>query len=862
MKKFASKLITFLTMAIMVCMMMSISAFAQTKEVTFDNPVTGGKSTVTLNENTKVAAIWAKDLKIQKEGTDFSSMLENEVLAWGTKNEPVIYLVVGDVELDFKLKTQINGKYIVGAEGTNATIIRGSNATSDLIEIGEDETLDFYNITLDGNGSEDGSGCTGIQTGGLLAIDGSSKLVNCTIQNDHIDDYVPSHAGEDHGTGTVRISANNSSNIKATVIMENCKVINNYSYGNGTGIYIGTAGTLTMQGKNEVTGNKSLNKKGWRGAGIYMKGNAVLKISGNLTVKENYSSTETAQFPSDIYVGGNTIRVSGDLTSAAGSIGIDNVSRYDMTGFATGTGTTGTEVIEDSPFFHDSHSECHVHQTGSGLIFCTDTHVQQSTITLAYDANGGTGTQTPDSRTVAQGAEATFTIAANAFTAPEGKVFAKWNTKADGTGTDYNPGSSLSTSSNMTLYAIWEDKTPEQTKIVLTYNANGGSGEMAAQEETVALGETAEFTVGENGFTAPEGKEFQEWNTKADGTGTTYAPTATLTTGESLTLYAIWKTKMSKTSFPGLEKYIVTDDEKEVKSTSVDAENKVNFKLISNVPQDLLNYLKPADPDQPSLLSFNSNQHGDEYYLKFHDVMDKGLKYEADSIKVLVNGRDVTDVTPEIGTDADGKTTIDVKLELVSLYHDNYFTKDDFGSAPIVLTYAASAADDLKAGKYYNKAWVEYEGDKTKEDSVVVNTYGINIFKYDQADKKKGLSGAKFTLYRVEEDSTETDTKIEIKSGITSGEDGYARYDGLKAGTYKLYETEAPENYVKSEVPLTITIPDDADSSNIASAQFANAEIPHTGGNGTGVYTIAGIGIILAAGLFLLITRKKKGQEN
>ena len=72
------------------------------------------------------------------------------------------------------------------------------------------------------------------------------------------------------------------------------------------------------------------------------------------------------------------------------------------------------------------------------------TPVQSYTIT--YDANGGSGEM----------ADSTNTVSECSFTAPDGKKFSKWNTAADGKGTDYAPGATAS--SDLDLYAIWVDK--------------------------------------------------------------------------------------------------------------------------------------------------------------------------------------------------------------------------------------------------------------------------------------------------------------------------------------------------------------------------------------------------------------------
>ena len=145
--------------------------------------------------------------------------------------------------------------------------------------------------------------------------------------------------------------------------------------------------------------------------------------------------------------------------------------------------------------------------------------------TVSYDANGGTGSMSE----VKVKENETITIAENAFTRSMFK-FIGWNTKADGTGTSYADKASIKVTQSITLYAQW-------TKYyTITFDANGGTGSMS--EMTYVYGQY--ITLTENKFTRA-GYYFRVWNTKSDGTGTSYNNKASITPTQSITLYAQWK---------------------------------------------------------------------------------------------------------------------------------------------------------------------------------------------------------------------------------------------------------------------------------------------------------------------------------
>ena len=153
---------------------------------------------------------------------------------------------------------------------------------------------------------------------------------------------------------------------------------------------------------------------------------------------------------------------------------------------------------------------------------------------LSFDSNGGSGSM--GSMTVTEGQSTR--LPNNSFTR-EGYYFTGWNTRADGNGTSYSDGATVTPGGNLELYAQWKAES-----YTLSFDPNGGSGEMAA--ETVTYGVATRLP--ENAFTR-EKYSFTGWNTKADGSGTSYSDGATVTPGGDLELYAQWKAESYTLSF-------------------------------------------------------------------------------------------------------------------------------------------------------------------------------------------------------------------------------------------------------------------------------------------------------------------------
>ena len=189
----------------------------------------------------------------------------------------------------------------------------------------------------------------------------------------------------------------------------------------------------------------------------------------------------------------------------------------------------GTAVADDK-YGYDPSTGILWFYTASFSPFVT-TYYQINTV--AFDANGGSGTMTTQS--IKHGAESV--LPANSFTR-DGYDFAGWNTKADGTGASYADGAVFNASANTMLYAQW--KEPEQVQpenFTVTFVSGLDGVDSTTQNFTADT--PAALTA--NSFIPKVGYVFNGWNTKADGTGTAYDDRANYTATANTTLYAQWK---------------------------------------------------------------------------------------------------------------------------------------------------------------------------------------------------------------------------------------------------------------------------------------------------------------------------------
>lgn len=163
---------------------------------------------------------------------------------------------------------------------------------------------------------------------------------------------------------------------------------------------------------------------------------------------------------------------------------------------------------------------------------------QKITYTVKYNANGGAGA--PSNQTKTYGVNLTLSSAKptrESYIDENGSTvsytFKGWATSASSSTIAYKAGATYTANASITLYAVWAVTTTAVTYDIV-YETGDGT-KVASQEKTKGTAIILRNTIPtRNGFT------FSKWNTKSDGTGTSYNAGATYSIDADLTLYAIW----------------------------------------------------------------------------------------------------------------------------------------------------------------------------------------------------------------------------------------------------------------------------------------------------------------------------------
>ena len=289
------------------------------------------------------------------------------------------------------------------------------------------------------------------------------------------------------------------------------------------------------------------------------KGNSYT-VAYNANGGNSTPSTDSAQYPNSLTLASAISRNNG-MSTSTGTITIAYNTNGGSTAPSSSTGTyknttttkytfekwhlgsaTGTAYAAGASYkptgnvtmYAGWKSSSSTTRTSNPSITLTSTKPTKSnstvsSYTVSYNANGGNST--PSTQTATKTRKYTFS---------------KWNSKSDGTGTDYNSATAYTFSANATLYAKYTTSDSggsvnlssaitrangSTTGYSVTYNANGGNGAPSAQ------------TSGNRTITYT----FNKW-AAGSASGTQYAAGASYTPTANTTMYATWNSNTSSNS--------------------------------------------------------------------------------------------------------------------------------------------------------------------------------------------------------------------------------------------------------------------------------------------------------------------------
>ena len=281
-----------------------------------------------------------------------------------------------------------------------------------------------------------------------------------------------------------------------------------------------------------------------------------------------------------------------------------------------------------------------------------------------------------------------------------------------------------------------------------------------------------------------------------------------------------------------------------------------------------------------------------------HDVMDESLTYDPTSLEIsyqtVAGGSFDSLANTNYSTTTSDGHTFDVKFNQTFL---NTLNKD----SKIVVYYKATLNEKAKiVDPNNNKTWLVYGDNNTSNyDTATIRTFRIPAFKFYKPNAtatETPLAGAKFKLSTKPNadlnDNTDfikfvydtndatnpdknayrkaLDSEIATTIEVATNDKGYATFQGLEAGNYYLYETEATKGFNKLSVPIQVEINiygilrsaslnqplENVHPNNPVKIENKTGTVlPSTGGMGTTMMYIVGVALLIGSGV-LLITKK------
>lgn len=293
----------------------------------------------------------------------------------------------------------------------------------------------------------------------------------------------------------------------------------------------------------------------------------------------------------------------------------------------------------------------------------------------------------------------------------------------------------------------------------------------------------------------------------------------------------------------------------------------VSYKLATSFPKYASTIL--ADNMKPYYITDIPSE-GLTLVDKDNDGLDK------DDFVVTVGGTPTSDFTVAKEGDNGFKITFTNAFVLANQEKDVVVTYDALVNNKAVV---GTAGNPNTANLHFDNNYYEGGGEKDIPDNGIVYTTKLVVNKTFSGFTKTDSNEypiAGFTLYKKD-----GNTEIEVASASTTAQKNTIEFKGLAAGTYVLKETSTPDTY-KTADPVNITITANGtvvdgmglteydgtytftgakDDGTVEVINVQGQTLPGTGGAGTVIFTVAGAGVVLVAGIMLIVYMKKRKVE-
>ena len=331
----------------------------------------------------------------------------------------------------------------------------------------------------------------------------------------------------------------------------------------------------------------------------------------------------------------------------------------------------------------------------------------------------------------------------------------------------------------------------------------------------------------------------------------------------------------------GPDKVITAED------SSVNADlDQTNVSLTSNdaavgsvesfkVSFDAVNWVQDEESD-----STPGTGTGTKTKVTVYNFQDKptGLDIDTATIKVTVNGTDVTGTVTDIAKATDG--TVTFKIPWVDSSGNFLYETKTAGSEliPVVVTYNATVTDAAATAVAPNEVTVKYNNNtELGKDTTTTYTYKFDLEKVDE--NKTALDGAEFQLFYARDGAAEGialkfslvdrvyhyDPNGSVTNIKPTGDAATASIIGLDNTTYILKEVVVPEGYTQAaDTTVSSLSRVDATGTAVAKVSVENKKgsvLPSTGGIGTTIFYILGALLVVGCGI-ILIARRRSSANN